>query len=348
MTRNNHVFNSAYSRTKKIYKFSRDATGSVETVNFSVGGAAVYLQDYLVMGATTFTTTAGSITFDIDAFEHHLVIYPIGEAPLPIIGKDIIITITGVSDPLGYAINTPVNSDVNYNPTGVIRKIEYSAFSRDTSGYPTGILYYLGSNGATTSYTNVATSGIVSTYASSINGGFANLYGPNNVFNYKVTNYSNPYLEFPPREFLGFQNRFDKFPIFMSEDISNSFFIFKFNNNYSVKPNMFAVVPGREYLYESYVLKVYGSNNLATVDGPGAAAATWDLILDFQAPEIVDTAFLIEQDGGVVPVYLPVNTFYSAFKFEQYGLAVDQQFPIVPSNIFRMSNFDMYGTLKQS
>jgi hypothetical protein len=276
--------------------------------------------------------------------EKNLVIYPIGENPVPVANKTINITITSTSEGEIDPLSNAQLSNISFNPPGYIKRFGYE--TQGDGGFPTGIFYYLGSNGATTNYTNVTLSGNIETYASTVKDNSLSLYGPDNLFIYDFINTSNPFIPYPDQYFIRLFERLITRDIFISQDTPNSYFVVKFNNNYSVLLDDVLIIAGETLLTRSYNVQLYGSNNLASLDSIGVANATWDLVYDF-ANEVGSEGFLDGDGSTILPMTGRPNTYYSAYRFVQSGLNRNINSLALETDVFSFTNIEFFGTLRQ-
>lgn len=83
------------SGTAMAYTFSLTAPASGNiTVNFSVSGSATYTSDYTASGASSFTTTTGSVVIPNGASSATVQITPVGDTALEV-QESVVLTITG-------------------------------------------------------------------------------------------------------------------------------------------------------------------------------------------------------------------------------------------------------------
>ncbi len=113
-----------------VYTFNRVALGSAATtdpltVNFSVGGTAVFTQpDYTQTGAATFTNTAGTIAFAANVTTGAVNIDPSLDT-VPENSETVILTVTAGSGGNVYGIGNPNPNAVNSTATGTITNDDF-------------------------------------------------------------------------------------------------------------------------------------------------------------------------------------------------------------------------------
>lgn len=137
------------------YTFRRQGpTTSALTANFSVGGSATFGTDYTQSGATTFTTTSGSVTFGVGVSTVLVTLDPTADNAVE--GNEAI-TLT-VTSAAGYTVGSPaaqtatiIDDDVTVSVTSVV-----PASVNEDSG--TGMVYTFTRSGGSTA--NALTVGI--------------------------------------------------------------------------------------------------------------------------------------------------------------------------------------------
>jgi len=123
--------------TNMVYTFTRvGLTASPLTVNFSVGGTAVFAPpggDYFATGADTFTATSGTITFLAGSSTATITVDPLGDADLEA-NETVILTVTAGA---GYTVGSPnsatgtILNDDNSPPT---IQVGYGQCNAETTG----------------------------------------------------------------------------------------------------------------------------------------------------------------------------------------------------------------------
>ena len=124
--------------TNMVYTFTRTGiTSGALTVNFSVGGTAIFAPpdtDYTQFGAATFTSTSGTVTFTAGSPTATITVDPFGDADLEP-NETVILTVTAGA---GYTVGTPASAtgtilnDDNSPPTIVVGYGQCNATSTGT------------------------------------------------------------------------------------------------------------------------------------------------------------------------------------------------------------------------
>lgn len=83
------------SGTAMVYTFSLTAAATSNiTINFSVGGSAVFSTDYTATGASSFTSTTGSVVIPNGSSSATVQVTPVGDSALEV-QESVVLTITG-------------------------------------------------------------------------------------------------------------------------------------------------------------------------------------------------------------------------------------------------------------
>ena len=110
-----------------VYTFTR-STGSGEalTVSFDLGGTANFGEDFILVGATTFSGTSGTVTFAAGSTTANIVIDPIGDGAIEP-DETVMLSLAAGAD---YTLGTPdaatgtiVNDD--FDPPPAVILVEY-------------------------------------------------------------------------------------------------------------------------------------------------------------------------------------------------------------------------------
>lgn len=136
-----------------VFTFTRDgATTSPLTINFGVSGTAVFGADYTTTGASSFGATAGSVTILTGQTTADVTISPVADAIIEP-NETVILTVLSAAT---YAVTTTagVTGTIVDDDAGVT--LTYAS-----NGDSNGLIYYLGTNGLTTAFTNPAGTGFL-------------------------------------------------------------------------------------------------------------------------------------------------------------------------------------------
>ena len=155
--------------TNLVYTFTRSSTIGSLTVNFSVGGTAVFGTDYAQTGAATFNATSGTVTFTAGASTTAVTLNPTTDSTVED-GETAILTVTTGT---GYTVGSPsvatgtiTNDDTNVSvavsPASVAEdgapNLVYTFTRNSTVGSLTVNFSVGGTASASTDYVLTATS----------------------------------------------------------------------------------------------------------------------------------------------------------------------------------------------
>jgi hypothetical protein len=136
-----------------VFTFARDgATTSPLTINFGVSGTAIFGTDYTTSGASSFSATAGSVTILAGQATADVIVSPVADAIIEP-NETVVLTLLNAAT---YAVTTAsgVVGTIIDDDAGVT--LTYAS-----NGDSNGLIYYLGTSGLTTAFTNPAGTGFL-------------------------------------------------------------------------------------------------------------------------------------------------------------------------------------------
>ncbi len=160
-----------------VYTFTRNGTGGVLTVDFSVGGTAQFGTDYSQVGASSYTATSGSVTFGAGSATASVVLDPTADGVVEADETAVLTVLAGAGyNPSGLAASgtiTNEDSDVSVAvaPASVVEDgVVGLVYTFTRSGFTGGVLTVDFSVGGTaqfgTDYSQVGASSYTATSGS--------------------------------------------------------------------------------------------------------------------------------------------------------------------------------------
>ena len=128
-----------------VYTFTRSVTTGALTVNFSVGGTAVFATDYTQTGAASFTATTGTVTFGAGNSTATVTLDPTTDSTVET-DETAILTVTSGT---GYNVGSPsaATGTITNDDTDVSVAVSPSSVTEDGA---TNLVYTFTRNGVTT------------------------------------------------------------------------------------------------------------------------------------------------------------------------------------------------------